>query len=169
MTQLAIMTALVAMGVTWSLTPLVIRLAEWLGAVDHPGGRRAHAQPTPRIGGLAVFAGFVAGLTAAAYFTGSLWTLPRVSVYWRGMVVAATFLLVVGAIDDVRGVSFRGKFAAQAVAAAAVWWCGFRIEILSNPFGDPIHLGALSFLLRQLSFPIIGSPLTLGLPRNRNE
>ncbi len=145
MTYLAIITALVAMGVTWTLTPIVIRLAERLGAVDHPGGRRAHAHPTPRIGGLAVFLGFIAGLAAAAYFTGSLWSLPRVSVYWRGMVVAATFLLVVGAIDDVRGVSFRGKFAAQAVAAAAVWWCGFRIEILSNPFGDALDLGLLSF------------------------
>jgi UDP-GlcNAc:undecaprenyl-phosphate/decaprenyl-phosphate GlcNAc-1-phosphate transferase len=145
MTYLAIVTALVAMGVTWTLTPLVIRLAEWLGAVDRPGGRRTHSQPTPRIGGLAVFLGFVAGLAAAAFFTGSLWSLPRVSVYWRGMVVAATFLLVVGAIDDVRGITFRGKFAAQAVAAAAVWWCGFRIEILSNPFGGPIDLGPLSF------------------------
>jgi len=145
MTYLAIVTATVAMGVTWMVTPLVIRLAESLGAVDLPGGRRLHARPTPRIGGLAVFLGFIAGLAVAAYFTGSLWSLPRVAVYWRGMVAAATFLLLVGAVDDVRGVSFRGKFAAQIVAAAAVWWCGFRIELVSNPFGGTIDLGVLSF------------------------
>jgi len=145
MTYLAIVTVLVAMGVTWILTPVVIRLARYLGAVDLPGGRRTHTRPTPRIGGLAVFLGFVCGLAAAAYFTGSLWSLPRVDVYWRGMVAAATFLLLVGIVDDVRGVSFRGKFAAQIAAAAAVWFCGFRIELLSNPFGGTLDLGLLSF------------------------
>jgi len=35
--------------------------------------------------------------------------------------------------------------------------------------GHEDHVGALSFLLRELSFPIYGSPLTLGLARNRIE
>ncbi len=145
MTYLAIVTMLVAMGVTWTLTPAVIRLAERFGALDLPGGRRAHTRPTPRIGGLAVFGGFLAGLAVAAYFTDALWNLPRVYVYWRGMIAAATLLLVVGIVDDVRGVSFRGKFAAQIAAAAAAWLCGFRIELVSNPFGGgTLDLGLFS-------------------------
>ena len=58
---------IVAMTVTWLVTPGVIRLAHWLGALDLPGGRKTHVGPVPRIGGLAVFLGFIAGLAFAAY------------------------------------------------------------------------------------------------------
>ena len=61
---------IVAMGVTWMVTPATIRLGRYLGAVDLPGGRKIHLQPIPRIGGLAVFSGFLAGLAFAAIATG---------------------------------------------------------------------------------------------------
>jgi UDP-N-acetylmuramyl pentapeptide phosphotransferase/UDP-N-acetylglucosamine-1-phosphate transferase len=53
--------------------------------MDLPGHRKTHSAPTPRIGGLAVFVGFVSGLTFAAYATGNLWTIPQPGVYWRGL------------------------------------------------------------------------------------
>src|SRR2546421_8223305 len=44
-----------------------------------------------------------------------------------------------------------------------------RIEGCLLSHGHEDHVGGLSFLLRELSFPIYGSPLTLGLARNRIE
>jgi UDP-GlcNAc:undecaprenyl-phosphate GlcNAc-1-phosphate transferase len=142
---------IVAMGVTWMVTPLTIQLGRRMGAVDLPGGRKIHRQPIPRIGGLAVFAGFFAGLAFAAVATGSFpSTLSKVSVYWQGMALAATGILLVGLVDDIRGLSFYWKFAAQTTAAVFVWLCGFRIEILTHPLGGELELGILSLPLTVL-------------------
>jgi UDP-GlcNAc:undecaprenyl-phosphate/decaprenyl-phosphate GlcNAc-1-phosphate transferase len=141
---------LVAIGVTWTVTPWVIRLARALGAVDLPGGRKIHRDPVPRIGGLAVFAGFFAALVFAAQVTGNLLSMPTVSVYWFGLGWAAMGILIVGLIDDLWGLSFQWKFAAQIVASVFVWFCGFRIELLSHPLGGEIRLGALSLPLTVL-------------------
>ena len=135
---------IVAMGVTWMVTPAVIRLAGWLGAIDLPGGRKTHQEPIPRIGGLAVFLGFLAGLAFGAYATGNLFTLPENGVYWRGLVLVTGGLFLVGIIDDLWGLSFLWKFAAQILAAGYIWNCGFRIDALSDLQGGAIVLGALS-------------------------
>ena len=55
----------------WGLTPSVIRLAHLLGAVDHPGARKVHQAPMPRIGGVAVFAGVAVGLAFVRWAAGS--------------------------------------------------------------------------------------------------
>jgi UDP-GlcNAc:undecaprenyl-phosphate GlcNAc-1-phosphate transferase len=138
---------IVAMGVTWLLTPATIRLARWLGAIDLPGTRKVHREPVPRIGGLAVFGGFVAGMLFAAWATGTTMDPRVVDVYWGGLALAATGMLLVGLIDDVRGLSFYWKFAAQITAAVFVWLCGFRIEILTHPLGGELYPGMLSLPL----------------------
>ena len=93
---------IVAMGVTWIVTPMLIHAARRFGVVDRPGGRKTHDSPTPRIGGVAVFAGFVAGMAFAAQTTGLLFHIPQ-GVYWRGLMFAATGLFLVGLIK--RGTS----------------------------------------------------------------
>ena len=140
---------IVAMGTTWIVTQLVILIPERLGAVDLPGGRRTHETPTPRIGGVAIFAGFVAGMAFAAYATGLLFHVPQ-GVYWRGLMFAALGLFLVGLIDDLWGLSYRWKFAAQIVAAVYVWNSGFRIDIISHPLGGDLDLGMLSLPLTVL-------------------
>jgi UDP-GlcNAc:undecaprenyl-phosphate GlcNAc-1-phosphate transferase len=133
------------MGVTWIVTPGVILLAQRLGAVDRPGVRKVHQTPIPRIGGLAVFLGFIAGLVFAAFATGNLFSLGQVDFYWRGLALAATGLLLVGLVDDLRGLSFKSKFLAQIVAATFVFYCGFRIETITHPLGGQLDLGWASF------------------------
>lgn len=145
MVYVGIAAFLVAMGTTWVVTPGVIRLAGALGAVDRPGERKTHLEPMPRIGGLAVFCGFVAGMAFAAFATGNLLSTPQTGVYWRGLAFAATGLLIVGLVDDLYGLSYRWKFAAQIVAAVYVWHCGFRIEVVTHPLGGGLELGLLSF------------------------
>jgi UDP-GlcNAc:undecaprenyl-phosphate GlcNAc-1-phosphate transferase len=149
MLLIGIASLIFAMAATWAVTPFVIRLAEALGAVDLPGARKVHAHPVPRIGGLGVFFGFIAGLALAGYLTGTLGDVARMSVY-RGLTVAATVLLLVGLLDDLWGLSFLWKLGAQIAAASYVWSCGFQIESVTNPLGGTLHLGVASLPLTVL-------------------
>jgi UDP-GlcNAc:undecaprenyl-phosphate GlcNAc-1-phosphate transferase len=134
----------VALTVSWAATPWVVRLATRVGAVDHPAGRKMHRTPIPRIGGVAVFLGFIAGLTYAALVTGTLFRIPTSGVYWPGIGIAATALFLVGLADDLWELSFRWKLVAQVGAAVYVWYAGFRIETVSNPLGGNFDLGWLA-------------------------
>ena len=58
-TLIPIICAVVAAVVVLAATPLASRLARAVGAVDVPSGRRIHSAPTPRLGGLAILAGFL--------------------------------------------------------------------------------------------------------------
>jgi UDP-GlcNAc:undecaprenyl-phosphate GlcNAc-1-phosphate transferase len=67
------------------------------------------------------------------------------------LALAAAGVLVLGLVDDLRPVSFQWKFAFQIIAAAAVWWTGFRIEVLGVPFvSSGLDLGWWSFPLTVL-------------------
>ena len=139
MIYLGIVSMIVAMGVTSVLTPSVIRLAHRLGAMDLPGGRKIHGGPIPRIGGVAVYFGFVAGLASAAFLAGFLLEPIQVHVYWPGLVIAASVIFLVGLADDLWGLRYYWKFAAQIGCAVYVWNSGFRVDIMS--FGGGLELG----------------------------
>lgn len=145
MSRIALNILLLAAAVAWTLTPLVIYVAHRLGAVDQPGPRKIHQRPIPRIGGVAVFAGLVSALAYAAYATGFMDLLPSKGLYWGTVAAAATALFLLGLVDDLWGLTFKWKFAVQIVIATIVWLGGFRIEMLSYPFGhQSLDLGVLS-------------------------
>lgn len=99
----------------------------------------------PRIGGVAVFLGFLAGLLYAAHVTGKLYSTGTVTVYWRAMGLATVAMFLMGLVDDLRGLSFKSKFAVQIAAAVAVWYAGFRIDAVSLPLlPDSTQLAWLS-------------------------
>jgi UDP-GlcNAc:undecaprenyl-phosphate GlcNAc-1-phosphate transferase len=141
---------IVAMGVTWMVTPLVIRLAHQFDAVDRPDARKIHREPIPRVGGVAVFCGFVAGLAFGARATGTTINPASVNVYWMALGMAATGMLLVGLVDDLWGLTFHWKFAGQITAAVFVWFAGFKIQVISHPLGGELELGLFSLPLTVL-------------------
>ncbi|MCX8052170.1 MAG: undecaprenyl/decaprenyl-phosphate alpha-N-acetylglucosaminyl 1-phosphate transferase, partial [Armatimonadetes bacterium] len=58
--------AVVGAIVAYIVTPVVRQLAGRWGIVAHPGGRRVHERPTPLLGGIAMYAGFVAAILVTA-------------------------------------------------------------------------------------------------------
>ncbi len=151
MVYLGIVSLIVAMGVTSMATPWVIRLARRLGAIDLPGGRKTHVEPMPRIGGVAVFLGFLAGLGTAAFLAGFLFDPPQAEVSWAGLVLAGSVIFLCGLVDDLWDVSFRWKFLVQIACAVYVWHCGFRIDVVTNPLtNQALELGPLSLPLTVL-------------------
>lgn len=131
---------------TGACTPAVARLARRLGVVDHPGGRRAHARPTPRLGGVALALGLLVG--AAAY--GLVSGIDGLSSLLRkddlvGFLLPCMLVFVVGLVDDVRGLSPGPRIAVEAAAAGFLIQSGYVIDVVANPFGAPIDLGPFAF------------------------
>lgn len=104
--------------------PVVARLALRWNAVVLPGGRYAHPRKTPLMGGLAIALPFVAYLA----WEGSPRSL--------GLALGALLIAGVGAYDDLRGISPKGKLAAQAAAALVLFASGHRApEVSFAPLG----------------------------------
>lgn len=126
-------------------TPLVARLAVRWGWLDRPDGRRKlHRFPVPTVGGVAVVFAFVvaaAHLQIVARRMGGARGLPD---FWAPLVVAALVLMALGLLDDTRGVRPLVKLLVQATVGAGLFFCGFRIVAVSNPFGDSIELGVFA-------------------------
>ncbi|WP_252502334.1 glycosyltransferase family 4 protein [Sporosarcina sp. Marseille-Q4943] len=117
------------------LTPLVIKFAFRIGAVDHPNYRKVHASVMPRIGGMAIFGAFVIG-----------YLLLRPSdEHAIGILVGAIIIIVTGFLDDMLEITAKAKLIGQLAAAiVVVTWGGLQIEFINLPFFGPFDFGYLS-------------------------
>ena len=102
-------------------TPLARRLALASGIVDAPNARKVHKEPTPLLGGAAIYLAF---MLALAIF-GRRQEIRQLI----GILVGATFVSVVGVIDDVRGVRPLLKLLAQVVAASILPLSGLGVKL----------------------------------------
>jgi UDP-GlcNAc:undecaprenyl-phosphate GlcNAc-1-phosphate transferase len=127
------------------LTPLARRLAFRWGAVDLPGGRRIHTEPMPRLGGLAVLGGFCLPWVGFYLFDNRVSaTFQNFEKLFLALMLGALGMALIGAWDDVKGLSAGRKLLLQTAIAVGLYFAGFQIRILSNPFGAPLSLGWLS-------------------------
>jgi len=117
------------------LTPLVIKLAFRIGAVDRPNYRKVHASVMPRIGGLAIFGAFLIGYAVL---------LPK-DEHAAGILIGAVIIIVMGFLDDMLEITAKAKLAGQLAAAiVVVIWGGLQIEVVNLPFIGEFDFGYLS-------------------------
>jgi UDP-GlcNAc:undecaprenyl-phosphate GlcNAc-1-phosphate transferase len=138
-----------AMLVSAGVLPALIRQAHRTGVVDRPGGRRSHSGEIPRLGGIAIFLGFVGGVGAALLLAGQAESLGQATsgFPWAGAGLGATIVFVAGLLDDVKQFRPRTKFLFQLVGAGVAVVFGVSIDALSLPIGGPFVLGAWSPLV----------------------
>jgi UDP-GlcNAc:undecaprenyl-phosphate GlcNAc-1-phosphate transferase len=139
----AFLLATVAAG---ALTPVVRMLARRLGALDHAlTSRKAHGKPVPRLGGIAIVFAFNAPLVALLFVNSEVgrrfWEHPEKAL---GLVGGGIAIAALGVWDDLRGANARTKFLVQFCVGAVMYWLGFRVDWIGNPFGAPIQLGWFS-------------------------
>jgi UDP-GlcNAc:undecaprenyl-phosphate/decaprenyl-phosphate GlcNAc-1-phosphate transferase len=134
--------ALAALAVTLLATPLVIRLARRVGALDRPGPRRIHTQPVPTMGGLALALAVLGVAWGARSFPGPAGLLELRPLL--GLTLAAIPILVLGMVDDVRGTGPWFKLGIQTCAALVLELFGYGVPLISNPFGGSITSGILN-------------------------
>lgn len=130
-----------------ALIYLLDPVARKIGLLDHPGGRKDHAAPTPVTGGLAIAIGTMIPAVV----------LTEVTPQLLGLGVAALILIVVGVIDDLKDLRWQYRILAQAAAALAIVLIGdVKVENIGPVFG----LGAMDLGVLSLPFTVLA---TVGL------
>ena len=131
----AVLPFLVAMGVCLVLVPVTMAMAPRLGAIaDASRARDVHESPTPRLGGLAMMAGF----GVAVLIFGS-------SVEHRLTVVAICAAISIAmVVDDALHLPPSTKLLLELSAGVAVAAAGITIDFISTPGGHVLHFGLLA-------------------------
>src|SRR6266566_2325639 len=128
-----------------ALTPLVRRAALALGVLDLPDQRKVHTTPVPRLGGVAVAAALAIALLAAFVASPALRTALLAGggvVRWAALGAAALVVLVVGVLDDWRGLPATLKLGLEIAAAGAVVLVAQApVAIALGPHTVPLPLG----------------------------
>ncbi len=107
-----------------------------MGWLDYPETRRIHTRPTPRLGGVAIFLGFV--LASLLFYTPG--SNNEVIIYWL-LLAAGALMVLVHMIDDIIGLKPLIKIIAQSIAVLIMLgpWDGIFNGVLlfsfNNPFG----------------------------------
>lgn len=113
------LTLLVAAAISFCTTPLIKLLARKVGAMDVPKDeRRMHHRPIPRMGGLAIFLGFIV----------SFLIFGEINREIQGILLGAVIIIILGVLDDILTLKALPKFLVQLVAAVIVVLHGCRIE-----------------------------------------
>lgn len=121
------------------VTPFSMRIAKKYGAIDVPNDRRVNKKPMPRLGGIAVIAGFFVStiyLLISMSIEGKL-VLFEEDMLWIKLVGFFVGIIILGItcfIDDTKGIHSLTKLIVQIVAALIVVACGIRIENFEIPF-----------------------------------
>ncbi len=115
---------IIAYILTFIATPFVKKLAFKIGAVDVPrDSRRMHKRPTARLGGLAIFFGFI---ISALFFT-------EVNAELIGVLAGCIVIVILGIFDDIYALSAKLKLVIQLIAAALPVLAGVRVDFIKVP------------------------------------
>jgi len=125
-------------------TPLVRGFAHDRGLLDHPGGRKVHRVPVPRLGGVAMAIAFGVAVGIAILVSPDLGSVGGLQPNRAPAILAGVaVLLIIGVWDDIRGMRALVKLSLQVATAVVAWWLGLSIERLVLPWGA-VELGILS-------------------------
>ena len=151
---------LIAFMTAFMATPHTINLAKKLGAVDTPKDeRRINKVTMPRLGGLAVIAGFFLSIL---YLLIIMTIENKIDLFQEnyvqkliGFAIGGIIIGIVCFIDDIKGVPAIGKLIAQICAALIVIKFGIRIDNLDIPFLNLENAGPAFYVLLTLAW-IVG-------------
>lgn len=138
---------LLAFVTSFVMVPYTIKLAKKVGAIDMPNDRRVNKKPIPRIGGIAVIAGFI---VSAIYLIITMCIEEKLNLtdadeYGKkivGFLIGIIIISVFAYLDDVRDLKPWQKLLAQIAAASVVYASGIRIDVI-NEYALPNVLSAI--------------------------
>lgn len=113
------------------VTPLVKNFAIKIDATDKPNHRKIHQKLMPRLGGLAIYGGFLVGL---------IFLQPQ-SPHLVPIIIGSCLIIITGVLDDLFELAAKWKLVVQIVAASIVIGGGVHVEFINLPFDGRLELG----------------------------
>jgi len=135
---------LVALVITVLLVPVVRRHAIQAGYYDAPGERKIHKSPIPRLGGIAIWLGFMLTLAVVAVLNPGFMKSSALSTTLPGVLSGGAMIFFLGLLDDLFTLSPYPKLAVQFIAALTAFALGVQINTLDLPGAQLLVLNALS-------------------------
>lgn len=117
--------------------PFIKKIAVQIGAVDMPGGRHIHKKPTPKLGGLGIFLGYLLGYMIFG----------EPSAQMNSILIGSFIILITGIIDDIVELKPSIKFAGQLMAALVIAIYGGILLKDVSAFGIYLDFGIMSYPL----------------------
>ena len=134
-----VITLLAAAAVTYILTPAVRRFAIAVGAMHAARERDVHEQPTPLLGGFAIYGGLAVALLVASRLSGLNGVFTETNMA-KGLLLAGGLVVIMGFVDDRWGMGALSKLAGQVAAGVILVWSGAEIPWLPAPGGVTLIL-----------------------------
>lgn len=131
---------LLAFITAYVFTPYTIRFAKKVGALDIPKeARKIHKRPMPRLGGIAVIAGFTVSViyllvVMSIEKTINLFDIDNYYIKLTGFFIGSIVLALFCFVDDVKNINPFVKLLGQTLAAIIVAICGIQIDKIPLPF-----------------------------------
>jgi UDP-GlcNAc:undecaprenyl-phosphate GlcNAc-1-phosphate transferase len=138
---------LIPIAISLLITPAVIWFARLIGAIDQPNERKIHKVPTPRLGGVAIYASFFLAVGLLNLVDREFHDLISLGTH-KGVMftIALVMILALGIFDDLRSRTPSQKFVVQLLASTLVYLAGFRISAVTHPLGGGLlNLGIFEY------------------------
>lgn len=149
-----LLTLCVTAAVTYLLTGPVRKFAIAAGAMPEIRARDVHREPTPRLGGIAMFGGLCAGLLVAAHLT-NLKDVFELSNEPRALLSGAGLIWLLGVLDDKWGVDALVKLGGQMIAAGVMVLQGLTILWIPVPGVGTVSLTPMQGTLLTVALVVI--------------
>jgi UDP-GlcNAc:undecaprenyl-phosphate GlcNAc-1-phosphate transferase len=116
----------IAVFLTWAASRIAVRF----DIMDRPDERKKQAEAVPLLGGVAVFAAFVASILINFHF----------SLQLKGVIAASGIMLMIGLVDDIRGLPASLRLLVQVVCSIIVIISGVRLNIIPDDMRYALQL-----------------------------
>lgn len=118
-----------------AIMPFIKAIANHVGAMDIPNARKVHAVPIPRLGGLAIYIGFLLGYMIFGEPTSLM----------NSILIGSFIIVLTGVVDDIKPLKASHKFLGQLFATlVVVFYGGILLKELSA-FGLYVNFGVFAY------------------------
>lgn len=107
----------VSFFISYCLIPLLRYIAFKTNILDYPNERKVHKNPTPLLGGVAVYLGFFIAMFSNFVFSKEV----------KGIIIGGTMIMFISIIDDIKGISAKIKLLIQLLATLIIIGSGVTL------------------------------------------